>query len=65
MHLARTVEMIKACKEAIWVEYELLYGNEAELPPVTRTARLKDIRACTSRASIREQFDKVWWNWEK
>lgn len=63
MHLAKTVKTITACKEAIWTEYEKLYSGR--LPPVARTARLKDGRLDRFRHSPREDFDSEWKKWER
>ncbi|KAG7089484.1 hypothetical protein E1B28_011164 [Marasmius oreades] len=62
MHLARAVQMVVGCKEAIWVEYERMYSPD--LPPVT-TGRRKDGRYQVSNKSIaKESFDWAWANWE-
>lgn len=63
MHLARAVKTVTSCKEAIWAEYRKLYN--AELPPVTRTSRPKDVISQASQSSAREGFEKAWSNWEK
>ncbi|KAL0065082.1 hypothetical protein AAF712_007918 [Marasmius tenuissimus] len=64
MHLARTVQMITGCKEAIWVEYERMYAPD--LPPVT-TSRRKDGRYqfTNNKTIARESFDRAWTNWER
>lgn len=61
MHLAKTVQTIMACKEAIWDEYKHLQ-LAPELPPVVRTP--KAFRT-TQQASVREDFDSAWANWQK
>ncbi|KAF9267849.1 hypothetical protein L218DRAFT_894059 [Marasmius fiardii PR-910] len=62
MHLARTVQMVTSCKEAIWVEFERMYSPD--LPPVT-TGRRKDGRFQVSSKTIaKESFDWAWANWE-
>ncbi|KAL0577129.1 hypothetical protein V5O48_004843 [Marasmius crinis-equi] len=62
MHLARTVQIISGCKEAIWIEYEKMYSPD--LPPVS-TSRRKDGRFQVSSKTIaRESFDRAWTNWE-
>lgn len=65
MHLARTVQTVRACKEAIWEEYSKLYSSD--LPPTISQAQLKEgHRAVTSTtANARESFEKAWDNWEK
>ncbi|KAK7463533.1 hypothetical protein VKT23_006881 [Stygiomarasmius scandens] len=62
MHLARTVNTVQACKEAIYVEYDKLHSPG--LPPVavTVTSRPKDGRIMKS--STREAFEREWCNWE-
>ncbi|KAK0235952.1 hypothetical protein EDD85DRAFT_622006 [Armillaria nabsnona] len=60
MHLAKTVQTIMACKEAIWDEYKHLQ-LAPELPPVVRTP--KAFRT-TQQASVREDFDSAWANWQ-
>ena len=65
MHLARTVQMITGCKEAIWAKYEQMYAPD--LPPVT-TSRRKDGRyqvQLSNKAVARESFDRAWENWER
>ncbi|KAK7050896.1 hypothetical protein VNI00_005008 [Paramarasmius palmivorus] len=62
MHLARTVRMVVACKEAIWVEYQRMYSPD--LPPVT-LARRQGRYLVSNKSSARESFDRAWTNWEK
>ncbi|KAJ3824700.1 hypothetical protein F5878DRAFT_312394 [Lentinula raphanica] len=65
MHLARTVQTVKACKEAIWDEYVKLHSPD--LPPTITQARLKEGRRAvvSSESAARESFDRAWNNWEK
>ncbi|KAJ8521927.1 hypothetical protein ONZ45_g1449 [Pleurotus djamor] len=74
MHLAKTVNTIIGCKEAIWREYDELYRNDTSAPPVLKTVRKK--QSLTSpdgvpsphleivRPSAREGFELAWSNWE-
>ncbi|KAK1231581.1 hypothetical protein PQX77_005315 [Marasmius sp. AFHP31] len=63
MHLARTVQIITGCKEAIWVEYERMYTPD--LPPVTSSRRKDGRYQFTNNKTIaRESFDRAWTNWE-
>ena len=64
MHLARNVETVKGCKEAIWEEYEKLYSTDA-MPAVTRTARPESAAAQSAKPSARETFELQWSSWEK
>jgi len=64
MHLARNVETVKGCKEAIWEEYEKLYFADP-MPAVTRTARPESAAALSAKPSTRETFEMEWYNWEK
>lgn len=64
MHLARTVEIINGCKEAIWEEYEKLYPPDY-MPAVTRTARPATAAVLSTKASARENFEEEWTRWEK
>ncbi|KAJ7126888.1 S-adenosyl-L-methionine-dependent methyltransferase [Mycena epipterygia] len=64
MHLAKTVNTVSACKEALWVEYEKLYPGD--LPPIiTKTARPKDARFRPVKHSPREAFETDWSGWEQ
>lgn len=49
MHLARTVAIVEHCKEAIWVEYQNLYGTLQTYGDNT----------------LHEDFDMYWNNWKK
>lgn len=64
MHLARAVNVVKGCKDAIWCEYDVLYSGDFR-PPVTRSARPGEARAKMTKPSSRENFDADWANWEK
>lgn len=55
MHLARAVQAVKGCKEAIWEAYERLYGND----PVVQI-----VREHPKRNTARDQFEYAWMNWE-
>ena len=56
MHLARAVQVVKGCKEAIWEAYERLYGKD----PV-----VKIVKEHPKRNTARDQFEYAWMNWEK
>ncbi|KAJ6576596.1 hypothetical protein DFH09DRAFT_1149810 [Mycena vulgaris] len=63
MHLAKTVNTVQACKEALWAEYEILYPGD--LPPIlTKTARPRDARFRSTKHSPREAFETDWSSWE-
>jgi hypothetical protein len=64
MHLARSVETVKGCKEVMWQEYEKLYSADL-MPAVTRTARPESAAAQSEKPSVREIFDVEWSDWEK
>lgn len=49
MHLSRTLELIRGCKEAIWVEYEKIHMHERNSP----NSRLD-----------RDDFEAYFHNWE-
>lgn len=64
MHLAKSVQTVMACKEAIWEEYAKLYSPD--MPPTTITARPKDGRVILStKSAAKESFDRAWSSWEK
>ncbi|KAJ7170762.1 S-adenosyl-L-methionine-dependent methyltransferase [Mycena crocata] len=63
MHLAKTVNTVTACKEAMWVEYAELFPGD--LPPIiTKTVRPKDNRIRALKHSPREAFETDWSSWE-
>ncbi|KAJ7104060.1 S-adenosyl-L-methionine-dependent methyltransferase [Mycena belliarum] len=64
MHLAKTVNTVQACKEALWAEYETLYPNDLPpvLPKTTRPSREARFRAV--KHSPREAFETDWSSWE-
>lgn len=49
VHLARLVDMMRACKESIWAEYEKLHAHERKTP----NSRLD-----------RDDFEALFYNWE-
>ncbi|KIY67262.1 hypothetical protein CYLTODRAFT_422673 [Cylindrobasidium torrendii FP15055 ss-10] len=65
MHLAKVVETIVSCKEAIWAEYEHQNQPKAEeIRHVVRTVRQKNnVRLLPSTYNVREEFDNAWSNW--
>jgi hypothetical protein len=64
MHLARNVETVKGCKEAIWAEYEKLYSKDV-MPAVTRSARPQSAAVLSEKPSARGTFEFEWCSWEK
>ncbi|ESK94713.1 hypothetical protein Moror_14272 [Moniliophthora roreri MCA 2997] len=63
MHLQRSVQMVIACKESIWVEYQRMYSPD--LPPVSGRRKDGQYFPSNSKSSARESFDRAWTNWEK
>ncbi|KAL4252270.1 hypothetical protein ABKN59_002545 [Abortiporus biennis] len=57
MHLARTVNLIQGCKEAIWHEYYLLSR------PNTKPIR-SGIEDEAEYLNVKSEFDMAWSNWE-
>jgi hypothetical protein len=64
MHLAKTVATIKACKEAIWKEYEKLYSASSQRRRVVRT--IADVRNDNVHrtSTVEDDFEREWTNWE-
>ncbi|TRM64367.1 hypothetical protein BD626DRAFT_400540 [Schizophyllum amplum] len=58
MHLARAVQTVSACKEAIWDEYKRMYDDD--LPPVLNVAGGR-----SKASSSRETFETDWNTWDK
>ncbi|KAJ7678912.1 hypothetical protein DFH06DRAFT_1078177 [Mycena polygramma] len=63
MHLAKTVNTVSACKEAIWSEYRQLFPGD--LPPtiISNTVR-PNARHRALKHSPREAFETDWIAWE-
>ena len=59
MHLARMVAIVASCKEAIWGAYNKLY---CEHP---RSRRPNDASGRTNRLTMKEEFEKHWYEWER
>ena len=49
LHLSRTIEMIRACKESIWVHYEAIHSRERRMP---------------NTRMDRDDFEALFHNWE-
>ncbi|RDB26274.1 Demethylmenaquinone methyltransferase [Hypsizygus marmoreus] len=68
MHLAKAVSTITGCKDAIWEEYQEIYGGDATplviLPLAIRTNRPDGVIAERSKTSVREAFDAEWASWQ-
>lgn len=58
VHLARRFYTIAACKEAMWAEYEILYGNVPTSPKVGSFDESEG-----SHNTLREDFEFHWSNW--
>ena len=65
MHLAKTVNTIRGCKDAIWEEYKKLYSNDA-LSILSRTApeEEEDYRSQPMKHVVRRAFEVDWRNWD-
>jgi hypothetical protein len=64
MHLARNVETVKGCKEAMWQEYEKL-SSAYIIPLVNRAELPESVVTRLQKRSVRENFDIEWCDWEK
>ncbi|KDR78877.1 hypothetical protein GALMADRAFT_244511 [Galerina marginata CBS 339.88] len=64
MHLAKTVSIVRGCKEAIWNEYKKLYSRDAPYL-LSRTAPDdEDYLSQPHRYVVRRAFEVDWKNWE-
>lgn len=65
MHLAKTVNTIRGCKEAMFTEYNKLYSSEA-LELLLRTApdEEEDYLSHPHKHVVRKAFEVDWKNWE-
>ncbi|KII85041.1 hypothetical protein PLICRDRAFT_45153 [Plicaturopsis crispa FD-325 SS-3] len=66
MHLAKTVQTVISCKDAIRVEYERLYVDDPSIPQVTRSSRSQQTQQPDFEPKInavREEFERLWTNW--
>jgi len=64
MHLAKTVNTIRGCKEAMFTEYKKLYSSEA-LSLLLRTAPdEEDYLKYPHKYVVRKAFEVDWKNWE-
>lgn len=65
MHLAKTVNTIRGCKEAMFTEYKKLYSSEA-LSLLLRTAPdEEDYLSHPHKYVVRKAFEVDWRNWER
>jgi len=62
MHLAKTVNTVSACKEAIWAEYQQLFPGH--LPPIISNTARPNQRYQALKHSPREAFETDWMAWE-
>jgi hypothetical protein len=62
MHLAKTVQTVIGCKEAIWTEFEKLYCDSLPLV-VVRPSELGQTR--TPKRLLQEELEQAWLNWQK
>ena len=65
MHLAKTVQTVIACKEAIWVAYDKLFRDTLSPVHPGLTGHGKNSLKEASPESLREEFDQEWSSWEK
>lgn len=61
MHLAKITNVIKACKDAIWLEYQKLYFKDA-MSILARTA--PDDASQPPHHLVRKAFEVDWYNWD-
>ncbi|KAF8813307.1 S-adenosyl-L-methionine-dependent methyltransferase [Phlegmacium glaucopus] len=62
MHLAKATSVVKACRQAIWVEYKKLYEPDA-LDILARTAPLEELPLEPEDYLIHRAFEVDWDNW--
>ncbi|KAJ7274314.1 S-adenosyl-L-methionine-dependent methyltransferase [Mycena haematopus] len=62
MHLAKTVNTVSACKEALWAEYKQLFPGD--LPPIIPNTARPNHRYRPLKHSPREAFETDWTAWE-
>ncbi|KAJ7928936.1 hypothetical protein B0H13DRAFT_2544936 [Mycena leptocephala] len=62
MHLAKTVNTVSACKEALWAEYKQLFPGD--LPPIISNTLRPNARHRALKHSPREAFETDWTSWE-
>ena len=65
MHLAKTVQTVIACKEAIWVAYDKLFRGTLSPVHPGLTGHRKNSLKEAPQASLREEFEQEWSSWEK
>jgi hypothetical protein len=63
MHLAKTVNTVSACKEALWAEYKQLFPGD--LPPIISNTLRPNARHRALKHSPREAFETDWTSWEQ
>jgi hypothetical protein len=65
MHLAKAVQKVVACKEAIWIEYDKLFRDTLGRVRPGLTVRKNSSDEEAEAKSLREEFEQEWYNWEK
>jgi hypothetical protein len=66
MHLAKAVQKVVACKEAIWIAYDKLFRDTLGRVRPGLTVRKNSLEEEETPAkSLREEFEQEWSNWEK
>lgn len=68
MHLAKSMQTIIECREAIWEEYAILYHSEQSVfpPAIVRSPKSGfDFRRKSILSTTYEAFEHEWKNWEK
>jgi hypothetical protein len=64
MHLAKTVNTIQGCKEAMFTEYKKLYSSEALLLLLRTAPHEEDYLSHPHKYVVRKAFEVDWRNWE-
>ncbi|KAI0322754.1 hypothetical protein OF83DRAFT_1167247 [Amylostereum chailletii] len=74
MHLARAVQTVRCCKEALWEAYQALFTPEELLQPNLKSVQtfkdsasvsaVKEHPIISLRDRTREAFEHDWFNWE-
>jgi hypothetical protein len=65
MHLAKTVQTVIACKEAIWVAYNKLFHDTLSPVHPGLTGHGKNSLKEAPPESLREEFEQEWSSWER
>jgi hypothetical protein len=67
MHLARLVQIVRCCKDALWEAYEVLYSPHVDTGPrAVKVAQGDMVQMHDSNRSwgTREKFEHDWHNWQ-